>query len=271
MITFIIPTLGKESLSKAIESLENQTNKDWKAIVIFDGLKPNIEINNPKITVLDIEKKGVGGNGAGGVRNHGMSYVDSEWIAFLDDDDTIAPDYVETFNKEIGEYPYVDVVIFRMYRYNWEPNVIPFLETTDTFHANEVGISFALKTEIFKSGLKFESSSGEDFMYLTTMKDNGKCIMISPHIKYFVHGKTDENKINILGTRVFNNKKEEGFSLINEPMIKSDDYIPLLFLFTVLMYILLFNNNNKKTLYILLMFLFIFFLGTAFIKFRLLL
>jgi len=258
MITFIIPTIGKDTLKNSIESLENQTNQDWKAIIIFDGLKPNIEIDNPKIMVLDIEKKGVGGNGAGNVRNHGMANVDSEWIAFLDDDDTLAPDYVETFYNEIKEYPYVDVVIFRLYRYNWEPNVIPFPES-DNFHANEVGISFALKTEIFKSGLKFEPSSGEDFMYLTNIRDNKYCMMISPYVKYFVHGKTDSEKINIVGTRGIINKKEEGFSLISVPTIKLDDYIPLLFLFCIIIYVIF--GNNKKLVHVLIFGLFIFFAG----------
>jgi len=260
MITFIIPTIGKDTLKNSIESLENQTNDNWKAIVIFDGLKPNIEINNPKITVLDIEKKGVGGNGAGRVRNHGMEKVDSEWIAFLDDDDTVAPDYVETFYNEIKEYPYVDVVIFRLYRYNWEPNVIPFPES-DNFHANEVGISFVLKTEIFKSGLEFDPSSGEDFMYLTKIRDNKHCMMISPYVKYFVHGKTDPQKINIVGTRGIINKKEEGFSLINRPTIKSEDYIPLLFLLFVIMYAMF--SENKKLVQVLLLGLFIFFVAVG--------
>jgi glycosyltransferase involved in cell wall biosynthesis len=259
MITFIIPTIGKDTLKNSIESLENQTDNNWKAIVIFDGVKPNIEINNPKIEVLDIEKKGVGGNGAGKVRNHGMEKVDSEWIAFLDDDDTIAPDYVETFYKEIKEHPYVDVVIFRIYRYNLEPNVVPFPES-DNFHANEVGISFALKTEIFKSGLKFEPSSGEDFMYLTNIRANNYCMMISPYVKYFVHGKTDPDKINIEGTRGIINKKEEGFS-INAPAIGTDDYIPLLFLFCVIIYVIF--GNNKKLVHVLIFGLFIFLAGLA--------
>uniref|UniRef100_A0A6C0B8T6 Glycosyltransferase 2-like domain-containing protein n=1 Tax=viral metagenome TaxID=1070528 RepID=A0A6C0B8T6_9ZZZZ len=243
MITFIIPTIGKDTLKNSIESLKNQTDDNWKAIIIFDGLKPNIEIDNPKITVLDIEKKGVGGNGAGIVRNYGMEKVDSEWIAFLDDDDTIAPDYVETFNKEIQEHPYVDVIIFRMYRYNWEPNVIPFPES-DNFHANEVGISFALKTKIFKSGLKFEPSSGEDFMYLTNIRANNYCMMISPYVKYFVHGKTDPEKINIVGTRGIINKKTEGFSLLKESHLKADEYIPILFFLFVIIY-LIFGNVKK--------------------------
>jgi glycosyltransferase involved in cell wall biosynthesis len=244
MITFIIPTIGKDTLPRAIESLENQTNDNWKAIVIFDGIKPNVEINNPKIKVLEIEKKGVGGNGAGRVRNYGMEMVDTDWIAFLDDDDTIANDYIETFNKEINEHPYVDVLIFRLYRYNWEPNLIPFPES-DNFHANEVGISFALKTEIFKSGHEFEPSSGEDFMYLTKIRENNYCMMISPHIKYFVHGVIDENKIKVLGNRAIINKKEEGFT---NNVGLNEFYIQILLLILVLFILSLVYYKKKNPL-----------------------
>ena len=115
MITFIIPTVGRPTLKKAVESIENQTNDNWKAIVVFDGIEPTISISNPKISVIKTEKAGVGQNGAGNVRNYGMKFVDSEWIGFLDDDDTIAPDYVETFNNELTSFPFVDVIIFRMH------------------------------------------------------------------------------------------------------------------------------------------------------------
>ena len=43
---------------------------------------------------------GVAINNAGNVRNYGMSFVETEWIAFLDDDDIIADDYLEKFYEE---------------------------------------------------------------------------------------------------------------------------------------------------------------------------
>ena len=39
IITFIIPSIGKESLKYSIESLTNQTSQNWKAIIVFDGCK----------------------------------------------------------------------------------------------------------------------------------------------------------------------------------------------------------------------------------------
>ena len=38
-ITFIIPTIGRDTLSNTIKSLEEQTNQNWNAIIIFDGIK----------------------------------------------------------------------------------------------------------------------------------------------------------------------------------------------------------------------------------------
>ena len=60
LITFIIPTIGRPSLLRAIESLYKQTVWDWKAIVVFDGIQPNISISDPRIKVLHCEKAGTG-------------------------------------------------------------------------------------------------------------------------------------------------------------------------------------------------------------------
>ena len=38
IITFIIPTIGRLSLNDTINSLINLENKNWKALIIFDGI-----------------------------------------------------------------------------------------------------------------------------------------------------------------------------------------------------------------------------------------
>jgi glycosyltransferase involved in cell wall biosynthesis len=243
MITFIIPTIGRPALIKAIESIENQTSDNWKAIVVFDGIEPTINISNPKITVIKIEKAGVGQNGAGNVRNYGMKFVESEWIGFLDDDDTIAPDYVETFNNELTSYPFVDVIIFRMHRPIYEPVVLPELET-DNFYPDHVGISFAFKKKIFDAGIIITPSSMEDFAYLSTLRDKNYIIMISPYVKYFVNGNDEKSIVSQTGNRVIlNNNQKEGFEIQNKKM-----YFILSFIFLIFLMLGLFLFN-KKTLY----------------------
>jgi glycosyltransferase involved in cell wall biosynthesis len=51
MLTFIIPTIGRDTLHRTIESLEKQANNNWNAIVIFDGCNPTIETKNDKIKI----------------------------------------------------------------------------------------------------------------------------------------------------------------------------------------------------------------------------
>ena len=104
LITFIIPTIGRSTLINSIKSLKNQTIKDWCAIIIFDGIPSNIDVDvdDNRIKVLECDKKGININSAGEVRNYGMSFVETKWIAFLDDDDIIETDYIETFYNEIN-------------------------------------------------------------------------------------------------------------------------------------------------------------------------
>jgi glycosyltransferase involved in cell wall biosynthesis len=195
-ITFIIPTIGRVTLSNSIQSLLNQTNNNWEAIIIFDGIKPNIEINDNRIKVIQIDKKGRDKNSAGLVRNIGMKYVNTNWIGYLDDDDYLANDYIDCFYNELKLNPNMDVLIFRM---NDKNKILPELET-DNFYLNHVGISFAMKKKIFDNNLIFVPSSGEDFEYLNLIRNNNYKIIISPYIKYFVRSEDMNN--NVIGNRV---------------------------------------------------------------------
>ena len=68
-VTFIIPSIGRSTLQNSIDSILNQTNENWKIIIIFDGIEPTIVTTNKKIFILKSNKKGVLKNQAGNVRN----------------------------------------------------------------------------------------------------------------------------------------------------------------------------------------------------------
>ncbi len=192
LVTFIIPTIGRKSLEQALNSLYKQTIDNWKAIVIFDGIEPNIKIEDNRVSVLKCEKLGtkeiVNGiekaNGAGHVRNFGIQNCETEWIAFLDDDDTLAYTYLETLYNEIDLCFNVDAVIFRMY--HPEYGVLPKVDSTH-FQKYEVGISFAIKKKVFDQGMCFVSGHDEDYGLLCNIRDNKFKICMSPYVKYFVN------------------------------------------------------------------------------------
>lgn len=217
LITFIIPTIGRSTLINSINSLKNQTIKDWRAIIIFDGISCNIDIDidDNRIKVLECEKKGININSAGEVRNYGISFVETKWIAFLDDDDIIETDYIETFYNEINLcndlHIDLDLIIFRM---NDNGRIIPKLKT-DNFYLCDVGISFIFKKEIYDEGCKFTPDGAEDFLYLDKIRAFGKRIMISPYVKYYVRTSDfiiDEN--NNIGNRVFININNNLMTLV---------------------------------------------------------
>jgi hypothetical protein len=199
-VTFIIPTLGRSTLEKTIKSLQKQTCVNWLAIVIFDNVTPNININDPRILFITCDKLGEHYNYAGRVRNYGMKFVKTNWIAFLDDDDSISPNYVEVFNKEILAYS-TDVILFRM---RYDNDIFPDLDTNDIYKC-KVGISFAIKKNIVDAGLLFYPSQYEDFYYLSLIKSNNYTIMISPYVLYFV--RDYDVKCELVGNRLFLNEK----------------------------------------------------------------
>jgi hypothetical protein len=72
-------------------------NKNWNAIVVFDGIEPTISESDERIKIIKNNKKeGEGRNHACKVRNFAYSFVNTEWIGFVDDDDTLN-DYVDKF------------------------------------------------------------------------------------------------------------------------------------------------------------------------------
>lgn len=198
LITFIIPTIGRSTLSKTLDCLIKQTNPNWKAIVIFDGISSTIQNTDPRIRIIESPKLGQGTNSAGLVRNYGITFADTEWVAFVDDDDGLSNNYIDIFIAESSAYTLADIIIFRMVQSG--SDIMPSLET-DTFHCCHVGISFAVKTKIFNEGHIFIPSGREDFNYLDEARNKKYNIMISPYVTYFVRN-YNKNTYPNLGNRV---------------------------------------------------------------------
>jgi glycosyltransferase involved in cell wall biosynthesis len=195
IITFIIPTIGRETLIDSVNSIVNQTNKNWKCIIIFDGVKNNYDLCNENITIYEIEKtKGII-NQASDVRNYGIQKASSKWIAFLDDDDTIAEDYVEIFYNEQQIFDF-DIYVFRM---KMDQRIIPNYDCFD-FKICDVGISFICHKKIFEK-ISFQNSHTEDFEFLNNAREKKYKIIISNTIKYYVkeiYNKNNKNDMNDL-------------------------------------------------------------------------
>ena len=181
IITFIIPSLNRFTILNSIESLKNQTNPNWICIIIYDGVD-GTPFDDERITIIKIDKKGLVGpsNGQSGlVRNEGIKLCDTEWIGFLDDDDTIHADYVKRLFEGYFNY---DFVVWRMKYQNGL--IFPEPHRTDLVFAR-VGISFCYKNK-FDNLLFDDNRDGEDFDFLSKLKKLTSNWLIAPEVYYNV-------------------------------------------------------------------------------------
>jgi glycosyltransferase involved in cell wall biosynthesis len=187
MITIIIPSKGRERLKFSLYSLLTQTNTNWKCIVAFDNVNEKdvslIEDDRIKYIFLPA-KHGDGNNGGGEVRNKAIQKAYTDWIGFLDDDDSFTEDYIDSFNDEIKSNPEVDVVIFKM---RYDNGVVRPPEGLKTIICGQVGISFAVNLNFLrKHNLEFVNSKIEDYELLKKLELSGANIHFSDKIVYNV-------------------------------------------------------------------------------------
>jgi hypothetical protein len=198
MIGFVVPSVGRPTLRNTLNSLVGQSNPNWKCFVGFDGKKqseidPSILVDDNRINYFYFGKK-LGsekefhGN-AGQVRNAIIRNVTEEidWVAFVDDDDTLSQYYVEIFELEKNKVNF-DCCVFRMrYDKNNQKVVPPF--GMNHLAQNFVGISFCAKKEFIDNNqVFFENDNAEDFMFLKQLSDKGGKIHLSSHVTYNVNG-----------------------------------------------------------------------------------
>ena len=108
-VSVIIPTFNRFSLiSRAIDSVLNQTIKPFEIIVVDDGSSDNTStfIKNNYKSVKLIKQNNLGVSKA---RNVGIKNSSGDWIALLDSDDEWKKNKLEVQIKSLSEYDYYSV------------------------------------------------------------------------------------------------------------------------------------------------------------------
>jgi glycosyltransferase involved in cell wall biosynthesis len=181
LITFIIPSIDRPSIENTIKSLINQTNPKWECLVLYDGVEGR-KFNDPRIQTINLNKLGKKGErhgNAGLVRNEGIKMCKTEWIGFLDDDDTVHQDYVKTLEEKYTSY---DFIVWRMK--TTDGKIFPEL-TRNNIKINRVGISISFKTK-FNHIMFDENSDSEDFEFVNKLRHTTHNFIITPEIYYNV-------------------------------------------------------------------------------------
>ena len=135
-ITVIVPVYNVEHyLDKCLDSLINQTYKNLEIIVINDGSTDNSGIICQEYAQKDnrivyIEKENGGQSEA---RNMGLDRMTGSYVTFVDSDDWVELDYVETLYQKITEYQ-ADIAVVNYYSFNQSEGMYYFHIFGDSYY-----------------------------------------------------------------------------------------------------------------------------------------
>ena len=112
-ISVIIPVYNTEKyVEKAVRSVMDQTYRNLEIICVNDGSSDSsgkilhrLQQEDPRIIIIEKENGGLGD-----ARNAGLAKATSEWISFLDSDDTIQPTMYEKISNAFPYNP--DIIVF---------------------------------------------------------------------------------------------------------------------------------------------------------------
>ena len=107
-ISVIIPTYNRAGiLNRAIQSVFNQTFRDFELIVVDDGSTDDTArsvASLPSIKYLSQNHSGVSK-----ARNLGIEHARGEWLAFLDSDDKWLPEKLERQINYANAHPEIRI------------------------------------------------------------------------------------------------------------------------------------------------------------------
>lgn len=115
--SIILPVYnGAQYVAQAVESVLRQKQPDWELLIIDDGSSDataeicgNFAAGDSRIRYIFQENAGVSA-----ARNHGVETAAGEYLLFLDADDWLTEDCLETFDKLLAQHP-ADLVVANYY------------------------------------------------------------------------------------------------------------------------------------------------------------
>lgn len=136
-VSIIVPVYNVEKyILKCLESIKNQSMKDFECLIIDDGSKDN-SIKIAEDFIKGDERFKIYHKENGGLsdaRNYGIDKASGEYLAFIDSDDYIEESFIEDTYKMAKEYD-SDIVCFDMY-YLWPDGSKTISLGADFEHSN---------------------------------------------------------------------------------------------------------------------------------------
>jgi len=110
LLTVIVPTRDRpEQLERALQSLQRQTWHPLEVVIVddastgssTDAIATTFTHRGLRIRLHRRDSRG----GPAVTRNDGLILADGDYVSFLDDDDTLAPNAIEVAMTWLNEHP----------------------------------------------------------------------------------------------------------------------------------------------------------------------
>ncbi len=223
-ISLIIPVYNvQEYIEKALQSVANQTFKDFEVIIVNDGSKDqSVEIAKKFINKYDNFKLiNQENQGLSAARNTGLREAKGEYIAFIDSDDFIESNFLEElYNLAVDNDADISYCNYKIYypKMNWSL-YMPFASRSKVYSKQK-----ALKTLILDVTLHYYAWNK---LYKRTLfTDNNiefpdmffEDIATTPRLLYFA------NKCAVSSKGLYHYTRRKGSILSTMNVKKVNDY-----------------------------------------------
>lgn len=198
LISFIIPAYNCEKyIEKCIESILAQTYQNFELIIINDGSKDNtLEKINRFISDIRLKVISIKNGGVSNARNLGIKNSSGDYICFIDADDWVENEYLESFVKNITDEEELliqDIIKNEKPKYNYKLNSIDIFHDTSILFSVYNPLAFGgpvcklFNSSIIKSQkILFDASLsyGEDLVFFLNYLKYNKKIKYLPFANY---------------------------------------------------------------------------------------
>jgi hypothetical protein len=165
-ITYIIPTVGRTSISNTIQSILNE-DKTAKILIQRGGTAGKNRNLSMMMEIISNE----------------MDFIQTDFIAFIDDDDFYSPGYLQQIDLDY------DLIVMRM---NQNGTIIP--RPDNVLRGGNVGINFVIKLDLlrkvfindgnFNTEYLFDDYPGEDWRFLEKILQYNPKVKITEDVYY---------------------------------------------------------------------------------------
>lgn len=132
-LTVLMPTYNVATwVEEAIQSVLNQTFKDFELLVVDDGSSDDTptkvrHISDPRIRIAAFpDNVGLADN-----LNRGLDMIDTELVARMDGDDIAEPDWLETGIRVLDSHPEVGICSFGFQFFGTKTSLVRFPELNE--------------------------------------------------------------------------------------------------------------------------------------------